>query len=75
MWGHLVRDAMTSYAEMTECPLTGDTHIWVFAPPTEGIHPADGNTYAWLGAQCNCGMKLLMEKAVNTGEIDVRELT
>ncbi len=65
---------MTSRDEMVTCPITGNTHIWVFKRPTEGVHPADGKTYAWYAGACGCGMKLMMEKQLNTPEFDLREL-
>lgn len=66
---------MTSRAEMMTCPITGNTHIWVFGPAREGIHPADGKAYGWLGGNCGCGMKILMEKPLNDEPVvDPREL-
>ncbi len=66
---------MASRQEMMTCPLSGNTHSWMFGPATEGIHPMDGKSYGWLGGTCACGMRLMMERSLSEEPlVDPREL-
>lgn len=59
---------------MMTCPISGNTHLWIFGLPREGVHPKDGKAYAWYGGQCSCGMKFMMEKQLSDTPIaDPRE--
>ncbi len=61
---------------MMTCRLSGNVHSWLFAQPKEGIHPADGKAYGWLGGQCACGMRIMMEMPLSDAPIvDPREFT